>query len=217
MSLPKQLINLLGLVVVIAVLAIGGALVAAPLYSQSLSTDADTARVAQTNAQYDAQVQSLLAAKKELPSTKKEVAALRKQIAVPNHLDDVFELAVLSAEGTGSTITNVTAGDVIPFIARTSTDGSTGPAATSETSDEDAAASSSLDAASTASATSDDARQQASFTITVEVPSPEAAADFLDGLREGPRLVAMTHSALEDSNGQLELTVDALAFISPAE
>lgn len=231
MNLPKQLINLLGFVVVIAVLAIGGALVAAPLYSQSLNTDADTARVGQTNAQYDAQVQSLLAAQKELPRTKNEVAALRTQLSSAADRDDVFELVSAAVATADATVTSVSAGDIVAFAAPAADDAEAAAApttdapATDASADAAAAASSPADTAgptTTAAGTDDDGRSQVPFTITVDTGSPEDAAEFLDGLREGPRLVAITHSALSQSSGaddaaSYTLTVDALAFISPAE
>jgi hypothetical protein len=233
MTLPKQLINLLGFVIVIAVLAIGGALVAAPLYTQSLSIDGDTARVAQTNAQYSAQVQSLSAAKKRLATTEKDVAALRAELTSAPDRDDVFELVTKAAAHADATVTTVTAGDVVPFAARASVgdDGAAAPApetnadaTTDASTDAAAAASTTTGASATAPPAPADDRQQASFTITVDVPSPAKAAQFLDGLRAGPRLVAITHSALSESSGgadetaaAYQLTVDALAFISPAQ
>ena len=178
MSLPKQLINLIGIVVVLAVVVIGVVLVALPLYTQSLATDGDTVRVAQTNGQVDIQVQALQAAKKKLPQTQQDVAQLRTQISVPNRLDDVFEIAIKAAATTKSTITAMTAAD---------------------------------------------GRTEAPFTITVSVPSPQAAAQFLDELRQGPRLIAITHSALTgtaasgSTDASYTLTVDALAFIHTAD
>ncbi len=232
MSLPRQLINLLGLVVVLAVVVGGVAAVALPLYTQSMSTDGDTARVAQTNSQYDIQVQALQAAKKNLPQTQQEVAQLRTQISVPDHLDDVFEIAVKAAAATKSTVTKITTVDVEPFIARTivgddgkATAPKTAPAADTTTNGTATSGSATKDAAATptpAAAPADNGRIQAPFTITVDVPSPAAAARFLDELRKGPRLVAIIHSALAGAaasggGGAYTLTVDALAFIRSAD
>jgi hypothetical protein len=233
MSLPKQLINLIGIVVVLAVVVIGVVVVALPLYTQSLATDGDTARVAQTNGQVDIQVQALQAAKKNLPQTQQDVAQLRTQISVPNHLDDAFEIAIKASATTKSTITAMAAADVEPFAPPTAVD-ETGkaaapkpaPAPTAATTDASASGASATDGAATpptAATAAADGRTQAPFTITVSVPSPQAAAQFLDELRKGPRLIAITHSALTGTaasagtDATYTLTVDALAFIHTAD
>ncbi|MRH30193.1 hypothetical protein GH740_12875 [Microbacterium sp. SYP-A9085] len=235
MSLPKQLINLIGVVVVLAVVVIGVVVVALPLYTQSLATDGETVHVAQTNSVYDIQVQGLQAAKKKLPQTQQEVAQLRTQISVPNHLDDVFEIAIKAATATKSTITAMTAAEVEPFVARTTVgdDGKAAapkptpvatpaPAATDKSSSDAAATDGAAAAAPPATSTAD-GRSEAPFSIKVDVPSPAAAAQFLDDLRKGPRLIAITHSTLTgtpasgDTDGSYTLTVDALAFIHTAD
>jgi len=229
MPLPKQLINLLGIVVVLAVLTLGIVVVALPLYTQSLSTDSETARVAQTNSQYAIQVQALQAAKKDLSQTEREVAGLRTQITVPDHLDDAFELAIRAASAADSAITSMTAGEIEPFVARTAVgeDGKAIPPTPAPSPEATApptvGASGGTGVESEASPVphstppADDHRLQAPFTIAVEVPSPKAAAAFLDGLRKGPRVIAIVHSSLESSASSFELTVDALAFIRTAD
>ena len=131
------------------------------------SVDAETARVSQTNSQYDVQVQSLQAAKKKLPETQQEVAQLRTQISVPNHLDDAFALAMEAADATKSTITKMTAADVEPFTARTTVgDGGKAEAAPAP------AADTTTDASASASTT--DAAASGSTASTAPAPAPSA-------------------------------------------
>ncbi|WP_417562877.1 hypothetical protein [Microbacterium sp.] len=237
MSLPKQLINLLGLLAVAAVIVLGAVAVALPLYTQSQSTDGETLRVQQTNNGYAIQVQTLQAAKKNLPQTEQEVAQLRAQISAPDHLDDAFEIAIKAAQAADSTITSMTTGDIEAFVPRTAVgeDGKAAaptPAPTTDTAAADPTASAAPTADGTSSSSTTDAatstptgaptadqRTQAPLTITVSVPSPDAAAKFLDGLRKGPRLIAIVHSTLTGSAASADtaatytLAVDALAFV----
>jgi hypothetical protein len=146
----------------------------------------------------------------------------------------VFEIAIQAAATTKSTITAMTAADVEPFAPRTAVD-ETGkaaapkpaPAETPAATDTSASGATATDGAATPSAAAAkpaaDGRTEAPFTITVTVPSPAAAAQFLDDLRKGPRLIAITHSvltgtaALGSSDATYTLTVDALAFIHTAD
>ena len=57
--MSKTLITALGLIVSLGVIALGVFLVALPIYVQSVGVDAQTATVANTNAIYQAQVDSL--------------------------------------------------------------------------------------------------------------------------------------------------------------
>ncbi|UUT35182.1 hypothetical protein [Microbacterium elymi] len=170
---PKQLINLLGLLVVLAVVVIGVVAVALPLYSQSVTTDGQTAQVTQTNQGYDIQVQALQAAKKNLPQTQQEVAQLRRQITAQGRLDDAFEIAITAAAATKSTITQMTAADTESFAPRT-TVGEDGKAAAPTPAP---AATSSTDAAASGSSATDAATTDAAAAGGAATPAPAPAAD----------------------------------------
>ena len=60
MTLNKQLINLLGILLAVVVLVAGLALIAYPMFAQAQTLDGNTRTVAQTNSVYQAQVDSLL-------------------------------------------------------------------------------------------------------------------------------------------------------------
>jgi Tfp pilus assembly protein PilO len=88
MNIPKQLINLLGAVVVIGVVVAGLALIALPMYGSSQTTDASARTVAQTNDVYDIQVQTLAAERERMDEITTDLASLRRQIAAIPQLDD---------------------------------------------------------------------------------------------------------------------------------
>ena len=95
--MPKQLITVIGLAVSLGVVAVAVALVALPMWVQALGVDAQTATVAQTNALYQTQVDTLLVEQERQDEIDASVAALRAEIPATNQLDDVFE--VITPEG----------------------------------------------------------------------------------------------------------------------
>ncbi|WP_127818312.1 hypothetical protein [Microbacterium sp. CPCC 204701] len=228
MNLPKQLINLLGVVVVIAVLVAGIALIALPMYGSSQTTDASARAVAQTNEIYDVQVQTLSAERDRMDEVTAGLADLRRQIAAIPQLDDVFEIVIASAAEVGGTITSVSAGDPEAWSARgTADDGAAAgapaaePAAPgSEPTATAPAADAGTDVATGSTSAPDDTApagespwQQVPLTIVVEVGDASQASAFVDALGRGPRLIAPIDGTLADGT----LTVTALAFIHTEE
>lgn len=229
MNIPKQLINLLGVVVVIAVLVAGIALIALPMYGSSQTTDASARAVAQTNEIYDIQVQTLSAERDRMDEVTAGLADLRRQIAAIPQLDDVFEIVIASAAEVGGTITSVSAGDPEAWTARgTADDGAAAAAPTpesatpeAETSSESTPAADGGTAAATDSTSAPDASapagespwQQVPLTIVVDLGDASQASAFIDALGRGPRLIAPIDGTLGDGT----LTVTALAFIRTEE
>ncbi|NLP85904.1 hypothetical protein HF576_18900 [Microbacterium sp. CFH 90308] len=225
MNIPKQLINLLGAVVVIGVVVAGIALIALPMYGSSQTTDASARTVAQTNDVYDVQVQTLAAERERMDEITADLTSLRRQIAAIPQLDDVFEIVIASAADTGATITSVTASDPEPWAPRggaTDDPTATAPAGVADESAADATVPAELeptasetnapDPAATAptdGATAPSPTQQVPLTIVVELADASQAAAFIDALGRGPRLLAPIDGTLADGT----LTVTALAFI----
>jgi hypothetical protein len=225
MNIPKQLINLLGAVVVIGVVVAGIALIALPMYGSSQTTDASARTVAQTNDVYDIQVQTLAAERERMDEITADLASLRRQIAAIPQLDDVFEIVIASAADTGATITSVTASDPEPWAPRGAAPDdptATAPADESATADAEptepvvpepsATETDAADVAATAptdGATEPAPSQQVPLTIVVELADASQAAAFIDALGRGPRLLAPIDGTLADGT----LTVTALAFI----
>ncbi|KRB37604.1 hypothetical protein [Microbacterium sp. Root180] len=226
MSIPRQMINLLGIVLVVAVLVAGVTLAGVPLFSSAQTTDASTKTVAQTNQIYQIQVTELAAANETIDEIVTDVTALQSQITATTRMDDVIELAVAAADTVGGTIESFTVAEIEPWTPRTGLDSDVEDEAapTDEGEAEDTSANAESDgttdaadgaeAPAEAPATAEDSPQkQIPVTIKVVVPSAAAAAAFMDGLARGPRLIAPIDGTLEDG----VLTVTALAFLRTGE
>jgi hypothetical protein len=226
MNIPRQMINLVGVVLVVGILVAGIALIALPPYGSAQAIAADTRTVAQTNQLYEVRVAALSEAAEHLDELTADVAQLRLEIPAAPHLDDVVQIAVDAAAETGSTIEGFEATELEAWAPRTGigedgeqvapTDAPAAdtpdPAATgAEASTPDAAAGSADTAATPTGATdaSDSPQRQIPVTIRVAVPSPDAAAAFLDALGRGPRLLLAIDGTLDGPT----LTVTALALI----
>ncbi|MET0296364.1 MAG: hypothetical protein ABW024_03115 [Microbacterium sp.] len=222
MNLPKQLISLLGVVLVLGIVGGGAALVALPAWNGAQTTDASARAVAQTNDIYSIDVQRLTAAREDFTGTEAELASLRGEIADTPRLDDVYEIVVAAAAETGATVTGFTAADIEPWVRRgevtsaPSADGTVTEAAAVE--EEAAVEPNTAELPGTPDATADEAveteeatspQQQVSVTIEVTAADAATATAFMDALGRGPRLLALIDSTLDEG----VLTVTALAFV----
>ncbi|MCP2637169.1 hypothetical protein K0817_011425 [Microbacterium sp. HD4P20] len=222
MKISKQLINVLGAVVIVGILVAGALLGAFPLYGQAQRTDADTRTVAQTNGIYDIQVVQLTEASRRIAEIETDVAGLRREVAAIPQLDDVFEIVTVVASESGATIESISAVEPEAFAPRTAAV-EEGAAAASETAaqpapEPTAAAedkTTATDATQNGEAPGDPAasaeeppQRQIPITITVEVADATQAAAFMDALGRGPRLLSLIDGTFSDGT----LTVSALAF-----
>lgn len=219
--MPKHVVTALGLIVSLGVIALGVFLVALPLYFQAVGTDAQTATVANTNALYQAQVDSLTAEQENLDAINANVAELRSQIPATGQLDDVFEVVARGAEASGVEITAITAGDKVAYVERTvAAEGDVAAAAAPEPTPEatdaatDITGGTTTDVAAVPDAGAAAGRQQVDFVISATATDMEQATAFLDALRAGPRLLnnisaAMTHSG----EGAVDVQISALTYV----
>ncbi|WP_439594160.1 hypothetical protein [Microbacterium sp.] len=220
MNLPKQLINAIGAIVVVVVLAAGAGLVAYPFFAQATATSLEAANVAMGNATYRTQVDVLRDAEANLDETEADLAALRTEIPADANLDEVFELVANAAATTGVTVVSVTAQDPLSYAPRDAAaeaPATTDPAATEP--DPAVTPDASTDGTVVADGTETETQPEvvdrlAQIPLTIEVTAldPAAAEAFLDQLQAGPRLLAVLHTVLGPADGALRLTVDALAF-----
>ncbi|WP_164743555.1 hypothetical protein [Microbacterium sulfonylureivorans] len=223
MNIPRQMINLVGVVVVVALLVAGVTMIALPMWSSARSIDGDTATVAQTNEVYEVRVATLTGAQDEIEALTGEVSGLRRQIAASPQLDDVMQIVVDAARATGAEIQSVSAADPEPWTPRA---GLAGDDAEAAPADEPAAAEGEAadDASGQAPATDDGAaaaepapeteptaspQLQIPVTITVTVADADAAGAFIDALGRGPRLLATIDAAFEGDT----LSVTTLALV----
>lgn len=229
--MPKQLINIIGIVVCIGILVLAIAAVALPIYLQSIATNSQTASVAQANNLYQIQVDSLRAEEERMPEIEASVASLRDQIPATNELDEVFELVADSAAASDVEVLTITAGENAAFTVRTaplaageepapaaeesttesSAEGATGEASNEPTEDSGEATTD----PSSGGAVPADERQQVDFTITVSATQLGDAIEFLDLLRGGPRLLTPVQSTITPTGTGFDISVSALTYVLP--
>jgi len=217
--MSKHLVTAIGLVLSLGLIALGVFLVAMPLYFQAVSVIGETAAVAQTNANYQAQVDTLRQQEENLDQINASVAGLRSQIPATGQLDDVFEVVGRAAEASGVAITAVTAGEQVAFTTRTSAAegdaAAVAPAPTPEPTPTDAATDVSV-APPTAPSGSVGAtgRQQVDFEIRATADDMAAATAFLDALRSGPRLLSNVSAiATGGAGGTVDVQISALTYL----
>jgi hypothetical protein len=234
MNIPKQLVNLLGGVVVLAVVAAGLLLGAVPLWTDSTSITADADLVAQSNLGYEVQIASLRENEDDLDDIQDTVDQLRREIPAEPRLDEVFEIVARAAAASGVTIVSATSGYTTAWTPREPLTPGALPADEAAATDQtdpsssapaDPATDPAVDpatdpaaadpAAGTGKAPVEPAPRQAQidFTLVLTAPSPEAADQFIDALGEGARLIGIVHADLGPNETGYDLTVNALAFV----
>lgn len=227
--MPRQMINLIAIVLIAGLLFAGTMLVVLPFYGSARTIETSAREVAQTNDVYQLQVDRLAEARARIDEIAADVGALRLGIPASARLDDVMQIVVEAAEATGASIEGFQASDPEAWTPRTGlggddagsapTDGpaTAEPAATGEAgapapTPSPPAAPGELEGQSTQGEETDAAaspQRQIPVTITVAVPSAETAAAFLDALGRGPRLLLPIDGTLDETT----LTVTALAFV----
>lgn len=200
MNLPKRLINLIGTVLVVGMLAVGIFMVAWPLYTGHLEVEAQRLSVAQSNDVQAARIQELAKQQAELPALTAELDGLRQQIPVTASLDQASKLAVAAAKASGSHLQTFAVGDTVEFVP---------PAGVVA----DAAAQPSAPADGSAA---ESPRLQTSVSFTITTDSTAQVAEFVDKLRTGSRLVQIVQ-VLVSTGDEVPVvvtgTVTALIFV----
>lgn len=224
--MPKHLVTVLGLILSLGVIALGFFLVALPQFFQALGVDAQTATVANTNAIYQAQVDTLREEEERLDEINAAVADLRSQIPATGQLDDVFEVVGRAAEASGVALTAVTAGDQVAFVVRTGVEEDPAAAPAPAPEPTPAPTAGATDAATGGSATTPDAsagaaatsgRQQVDFAIQATATDMAQATAFLDALRAGPRLLSnVTATTAQSAEGAIDVQITALTYVDTA-
>ncbi len=197
--MPKQLINIGGVLVTVIILALGIMLGALPLFSESQSTDAEAKQVKQSNDVFEIQVQALRAQEANIEELDAELAELRAMIPTNEFNDQVFEIIVSAAAATGSQIVSASASDYAAWTPPLRADG-TSPqadaAAVAAQAAPDEAATNDTDAEAAPAPTPvtapvDEARVSVPFQLSVVTTSPASAMAFLDLVNAGTRLISI--------------------------
>lgn len=230
MIIPKQFVNILGAVVVVAILVLGVTLIGVPLYSSAQTVDTSTREVTQTNDIYAIQVAKLSAANDRIEEIDADMATLRAQITPILKIDDVLELVLVAAVANEASIENITVADVeawTPRVASSAEDAAMRatagdpttpveeePTATGGAEDgvtpeaeptDDAAA---AEPAPTPASEEESPQRQIPITIEVKVDTAAKASAFMDALGRGPRLIVPTSGKYDA--GTLIVTAYAL-------
>lgn len=197
--MQKQLINIVGALIVVLVLGLGIVLAAVPNISQSGTTHSEADNVAQTNDVYDIQVQSLRAQKKNIAELEASLAELRAEAPVRELNDEVFELIVNAAVATASTIESASAAEaepwVDPLIELGVVDAAAEPVA-DDAAEEAADPAAPAEAETPAVVTVDESKLTVPFTIAVTSANMTQAMAFVDALRTATRLVRIERVTL---------------------
>jgi len=129
MTLNKQLINLLGVLVVVVVLVLGVALIGMPMYAQAQTINANADSVDQTNATYQVQIDALSAANDRIDEIDRDLEELRGEIAAAPQLDDVHEIVDAAAKAADIRIESIVADTVEQWASRGAQDADGNPVA----------------------------------------------------------------------------------------
>lgn len=214
----KQIISLIGGLVAAGVLVLAFIVGVVPQLTAANSTNSQADQVDATNRAYQVQITSLRKAEDTIDETRASVAQLHTQISSEPLNWQVFRQIAAAADASNATVQSITADDPGPFVKQTGpvtagspTPGpSPTPSATASAGSNDGTSATTTPSASNAA----DSRQQVPFTIAVTVRDAKAAIEFLDGLRQGPRLISTVSTAASSSSeNSLSLDVNALAFV----
>lgn len=200
--MTRQTINILGGVLVAAIVVLGLFLGVLPRWQQAGSAERERRSVALQNQGQQALIATLSAQRKQLPQLQAQVAALKEQIAAGPHLEQLIDVA--GALPAGATLRSITP---VPGTAQPgSPSASPSPTASPTT--------------SPGSAPATAAFRSLPVTIVVNLRRPSDAAKALDGLRAGPRLLAIDQATLAAGGSSkataYALTVDGRVFMNQA-
>ena len=235
--MTKQLITLIGALISAAVIVAAVLVGVVPLIGGVVSADSQREQVAATNAGFEKQIASLTTQKANLADIQGAVTQLRGQIPEQQLLNQVFERISRAATDAGVTVTDASRGDLETFVARTgSKDAAAATAApapaptptpttgtpidaakgTAGQANANAAATDAANGATPTTGAPDPAastRQQVQLSIRISAPDIASTFAFLDGLRAGPRAIAIDTATTTESGGAFEMQITAIAFL----
>ncbi|GAA2883390.1 hypothetical protein [Microbacterium esteraromaticum] len=233
--MTKQLITLIGALVAAAVLAAAVLVGVVPLVGGVFTAAGQRQQVETTNAGYEAQIADLTAQNERLDEIESGVEQLRAQIPDGELLNQVFDRISRAGTSAGVEITGVSRGDLAPYAARTgTTGGADAPGAPAEPAEQtetgtpiDDAAEVADDAAAAATpegaaaegtdaatpAATEPSRQQVELTIRASATDISSAFAFLDGLRAGPRGIAIDSVTTTRTAETFDMQITVIAFL----
>ena len=229
--MSRSIINILGVVATLGVLALGILLVAMPLGFQALGVFGQTATVLGTNTSYQAQIDALREEEEHLDETQASVAGLQTQITPANELDDVFEVIAQGGRGDGRH-DHVGHGRRARRLrrahvarrrsARSSRPPPQPPAPRTRPTRRRPTRRRMprrrmLRPPRRMRPPASTGRTQVDFTIAVTAGDLDQVTAFLDALRGGPRLLGQVQTTVTSTGTGFDVTVTALTFVLPQE
>ncbi|MEV7632544.1 hypothetical protein AB0N64_09060 [Microbacterium sp. NPDC089318] len=232
--MTKQLITLIGALLTVAVLAVAVLLGVLPLMGGVASADAQRQDVIATNTGYETQIASLTEQSKRIDEIERAVAQLRSQIPGDELLNQVFERISRSGTTAGVDVVAVDRAEATVYAARTGTGEDTPEPAATEPSAEPAQTDTPVDQAEDVAAATDDPaadttaggatptepaapavapRQQVELSIRALAPDIDSAFAFLDGLRAGPRAIAIDSVTTTRSEAGFDMQLTVITFL----
>lgn len=232
MKLDTRMLNLLGLLAIVAVLGLGVVSLIMPIYQGVQNASNDLSLAEQTNQGYRNQLAQLTEAEGRKAEIEKSVAELRKEVPDNVQADTVLQVIADASAATGAFIDTSTFGAPVAFAPRTEvTEDGAAPAAPAPPPDPGATGSDAAEGAATSGADAAAAgqpvdtgaaeagpEQQVEIELTLSVESTAMAASFLDQLRAGSRSLLVTSAIAEKgsahtvTNWEGTLKVKMLAF-----
>lgn len=234
--MTKQLITLIGALITAVVLIAAVMVGVVPLVGGVFSADAQRSQVAATNQSYEMQIAALQVQQKRMGEIEAAVAQLRAQVPDAPLLNQVFERISRSEDSSGVRVVAVTSSEAVPYAARTGmgedapTAATPPPATTTETGTpidgaNDVAADANANASATEAGTGAadapaqtpapvaSARAQVEISIRITAPDMVSAFAFLDGLRTGPRAIAVDSTTATQTPDGFDVQITAVAFV----
>lgn len=210
--MTKQTINLLGGLVVVAILFIGVFLGVLPRLHDAQQSHQQRDTVARQNQTQQMLISAYGAQRKQLPAVQAELASLQQQIADGPHLEQLIDVA--SNLPGGAVLVSITPGDA------SSATGAAPAAAPS------ASATPGATPGAAPAGSGSGAFQALPVSLVVTLAKAADAPAVLDKLRAGPRLFAIDHVTLAGAGapsagsgakaGGTTLTVDGRVFMKQA-
>lgn len=198
MEMSRRLVNIIGAAAVALMLILGFSAVAWPLFSAASGAARQASVVAQTNAELQADLDQQIKLNQNKDVLEAEVARLHREIPFDEELRDVSAVASTAASTSGARIVSIEFGDAQVFAAPTGggvgTDGK--PANKAKAAD------------------AKTIQIQIPVTIEAEASSATQAAQFVDGLRTGYRLMQFVQVDTTQTTdaSRFAVTIDALIF-----
>lgn len=235
MKLDAKMVNLLGLLVIVAVLGLGTISMVMPIYEGVQDSSDQLETVEQTNDTYRIQLAQLTEAEGRKSEIEKSVEKLRQQLPATVQADSALQVIAAASEATGAFIDRDAFTVATPFAPRTGAEeegaaqaeAAPAPPADPGTAAEGASEATETDADATVDAGTEvpaeppaDPRQQVEIELVLSVQDTTMATAFLDALRAGPRSVLVTSAVAERGSAHVvtgwegTLTVKLLVFFS---